>query len=665
MGIKGKSTTGSNKRPKLVSSHGGASKLTTKQQAAAKGKAASESDEGSDDDDEEEEDGSDDDSESEGEEQDLAQMFFFYAKGLVESGETKNFPKAMAALVKVKGIIVQRNAELKKLIDKALKRDEKDNRVPPGSNLVQRTLKDDRFFMCTTNVLISKLLLASGNSRGAQLSLREALICFPRSIEGGYLMAEILRCNATSEESLLQAEALLQKAIETGTHLKTKFKETTQAVKAAKLEKAPSAGASEKADAGATRKYAHGNTEENDETEEDSGELTEIEQILEIEAEELSAATKAQEILILLLLQQGKFDASYPHLVRQNFKWRLSKEVFNYPVASETNTSSQALKNTAGTAENPICKAFDQFVAPSVVAHLQHVFRPDSPYWSEHNYDTVINASSTAGYFSYLYPLKERAPKCSVEQIIFNTIFPVVCEQFPQAAEANYAEWWVHSRPHSNGHQLHFDSDETRIMSGRTPQHPLVSTVLYLSDEIGGPTVVTNQRLAGPLATEGYMVLPKSNRCVMFDAQYLHGVIPGRGVNSSPHSNARRLTFMVGFWKDIAAKDRGLDVAGPGQPFPSNKSKYTWPKEMKSEGDTSSVFAISGAAAGGVKSTTGSAVAAEAVPVQPIHLNAIWEPIECDVSREVSGVDASVSASVKVPSTVAATPHYSACFQGF
>jgi len=56
------------------------------------------------------------------------------------------------------------------------------------------------------------------------------------------------------------------------------------------------------------------------------------------------------------------------------------------------------------------------------------------------------------------------------------------------------------------------------------------------------------------------MVLPKSNRCVMFDAQYLHGVIPGRGVNSSPHTNARRLTFMVGFWKDIAAKDRGKNV---------------------------------------------------------------------------------------------------------
>jgi len=107
----------------------------------------------------------------------------------------------------------------------------------------------------------------------------------------------------------------------------------------------------------------------------------------------------------------------------------------------------------------------------------------------------------------------------------------------------------------------------------------------------------------------------------------------------------------------------GLDVAGPGQPFPSNKSKYTWPKEMKSEGDSSSVFAFSGAVASDAKSTTSSA--SEAVSVAPIHLNAIWEPIECDVSQQVSGVDASVTASVKVPSTVAATPHYSTCFQGF
>jgi len=439
--IKGKSSAGSNKRPKLVSSTGGASKLTAKQQAGAKAaaKEESESDMGSDGSDEEDDDEDESDDESEGEEPDLAQMFFYFAKSHIESGETKAFPKAMAALVKVKGIIVQRNAELKKLIDKALKRDEKDTRVPPGSNLVQRTLKDDRFFMCAANVLISKLLLASGNSRGAAMSLREALICFPRSIEGSYLMAEVLRSNATSAESLLQAEALLLKAIETATHLRVKFKETTAAVKAAKADSNPSttsATTTSTTTSEPVRKYAHGNTDESAEEPEDSGELTEIEQILEIEAEELTAATKAHEILILLLLQSGKFDAAYPHLVAQNFKWRLSKEVLNYPIDSSASGAS-------GKGENTIAKAFDSFVNPATIQHLQHVFRPDSPYWSEHNYDTVLNASSTAGYFSYLFPIKERAPVCSVESIIMNSIYPQVVEQFPQVAEANYGEYCV------------------------------------------------------------------------------------------------------------------------------------------------------------------------------------------------------------------------------
>ncbi len=172
--------------------------------------------------------------------------------------------------------------------------------------------------------------------------------------------------------------------------------------------------------------------------------------------------------------------------------------------------------------------------------------------------------------------------------------------------------------------------------------------------------MVTNQRLAGPLATEGYMVLPKTNRAVMFDAQYLHGVIPGRANNPSPHTNARRLTFMVGFWTSIAAKDRGIDTPGPGQLFPGKKSKYTWHKEMKMDEDES-VFRC-GSTNGATSSAAGD-VAPAPIAISPIHLNAIWEPIECDVSSGVSGVDAATT--TKVPSTVAATPHYSKCFQGF
>ena len=94
------------------------------------------------------------------------------------------------------------------------------------------------------------------------------------------------------------------------------------------------------------------------------------------------------------------------------------------------------------------------------------------------------------------------------------------------------AEWWAHTRPHSCGHQFHFDSDETALCAGQHAQHPIATAILYLSpaedgDEnsiIGGPTIVTNQTLQSEyLASEGFMFLPKENRMVAFDARYLHG----------------------------------------------------------------------------------------------------------------------------------------------
>ncbi len=125
----------------------------------------------------------------------------------------------------------------------------------------------------------------------------------------------------------------------------------------------------------------------------------------------------------------------------------------------------------------------------------------------------------------------------------------------------------MHSRPHVNGHQLHYDSDETRTEGGLSPRHPICSTVLYLSEGIGGPTLATNQRLSQDnncaLASKGWMVAPKINRLVTFDASVLHGVLPGRGIpsragNRDDNAGAvagavappRRLTFMVGFWRE-------------------------------------------------------------------------------------------------------------------
>jgi hypothetical protein len=359
-------------------------------------------------------------------EQDLAQMFYFFAKDHIDSGECKNFPKALAALKKVKNMVLERNEALRKLGQKALKRDANDTRVPPGSAQVQRTLTDERFLLSISTVLTSKIQLAAGQSKEALESLREALIWFPRCIEAHYISAEILRSNASSPEHLKTMEDHLLKAIETGNHLREKVRAAKAAGKG--TIKTPAQKAAAAAAAAASPEDA---------------EITEEEMVMEIEAEELVAAKKAHECLIIVLCQSGRFTEAYPHLQAQGFKWRLSREVFNYPLPGDATPSGAVTKtSTAGAAamNGEYVKAFDHAVTPQVVSHLQSVFRPDAPYWSEHNYDTVLNASSTAGYFSYLYPFRERAPGCSIEQIIQQHIYPAVCEQFPQASEANYGK---------------------------------------------------------------------------------------------------------------------------------------------------------------------------------------------------------------------------------
>lgn len=73
-------------------------------------------------------------------------------------------------------------------------------------------------------------------------------------------------------------------------------------------------------------------------------------------------------------------------------------------------------------------------------------------------------------------------------------------------------------------------------------RNPIVSTVLYLSEGVGGPTLVTTQHLQDTmLAARGWLAFPKLNRLVAFDGSYLHGVVPGRpsGMVRSPSSSPK------------------------------------------------------------------------------------------------------------------------------
>eukprot|EP00879_Flechtneria_rotunda_P033430 GHRR01037022.1.p1 GENE.GHRR01037022.1~~GHRR01037022.1.p1 ORF type:complete len:155 (+),score=53.11 GHRR01037022.1:306-770(+) len=107
------------------------------------------------------------------------------------------------------------------------------------------------------------------------------------------------------------------------------------------------------------------------------------------------------------------------------------------------------------------------------------------------------------------------------------------------------------------GHQLHYDSDDEGQDGIR---HPVMTSVLYLSSGtfnqqqqqypknqqgaetddsnstaaadvqlaqqqvyVGGPTLVTDQVLGGPMATKGWLVYPAVNRFAMLGGKYLHG----------------------------------------------------------------------------------------------------------------------------------------------
>ena len=99
-------------------------------------------------------------------------------------------------------------------------------------------------------------------------------------------------------------------------------------------------------------------------------------------------------------------------------------------------------------------------------------------------------------------------------------------------------------------------------------RNPIVSSALFLTSRVGGPTLVTDQSIsAGGLAERGWATLPHANRLLMFDGRHLHGVIPGRGVAPAQSGTpSRRISLMVAFWPSIRERFSPEPVAA--RPFP-------------------------------------------------------------------------------------------------
>lgn len=405
--------------------------------------------------------------------------------------------KVSKALIKCKMLLLQIHNNLHLIYQKSLKRKPGDIKVPPGSSDVKRELKDPRFILSLVCILLGNLAYSISDYDEAKKQYFESLLWYPRSAQGCYLAAKMLKASMTTRSELDRVEFLLRKAaLATELQIERPTMDSEEHCWEAKLLRM-----------------------------------------------EIQAGNDAMEALCLLLCQEGRADEASPLLLKHNFTWRLSNQALCYNLQPSHVLSSLE--------SDHFLQAVDDAFPKDVVTRLRQVFRPDSPFWREHSYDSVANASRTVGYFSYLYPMRQRQALVYVEQVI-DAIYPIVARMFPEVRDCTVVEWWVHTRPHCSGHQLHFDSDETLIEDSlrrkRTaaPKHPIASAVLYLSDNVGGPTLVTDQVLGGPLATKGWLCAPREGRLAAFDAKYLHGVLPGRGLPpADTGSNCRRLTFMV------------------------------------------------------------------------------------------------------------------------
>ena len=393
---------------------------------------------------------------------------------------------------------------------------------------------------------------------------------------------------------------------------------------------------------------------------------------------------KAGERLSLLYLQSGRPYKATMGLKYLGFECRLSERILNYP----TNILSQPKKSNKqkrkknqrenthrdGDLGQPPCCVVDNFLSPIEIKQLRKVFGDvHSSYWSSHGY--IIDKEPPAPYFSYVIDLREdrrknQKQKPSFVRRIIDKILrsKEVEEKFSNLRrDARYVEMWAHNRPHASGHQLHFDSDdEGRSRQHGFPNHPICSFVLNVSSHtrVGGPTLVTNQRLRNPETTNlhgvrGWLVPSRPSRLVCFDGSVLHGVIPGKGCIPEPLEDEignfhmpRRVTLMMAFWKEI--KVRQGNGPGSARPWPSSEVSSgemlpNWAKEL----NRTDVYSEGASELPTAATSTNESQCTQIIPVQRVYELFDGSPVPKYDIDESSGNE------------VYYMPEYDKVFQGF
>jgi hypothetical protein len=287
--------------------------------------------------------------------------------------------------------------------------------------------------------------------------------------------------------------------------------------------------------------------------------------------ETYSLLAQANDALTLLCIQKAEYNPKevYRLLRGGGYVARLSQDVLRYKLPSDVINSDQPEVQESTTAVSCPCRLYDDALPKEDLHVLINALCPeDASYWKDHSYSVY----PPTPYFSYAFDLKDDTlKKLGALGKLVETI-KRLSSDLPSNGNVTkgrksekripqYAEVWAHHRPHCSGHQLHFDSDN----EGRGEvKHPLVSSILYLSEEgCGGPSLMTDQRLGDEeLAQNGWLAFPKRNRLVVFDGSVLHGVIPGRGYVGQ----RKRVTLMVALWEDIRIREG--DEPGAARPLP-------------------------------------------------------------------------------------------------
>ncbi|KAI8622370.1 hypothetical protein BC830DRAFT_1162989 [Chytriomyces sp. MP71] len=414
---------------------------------------------------------------------------------------------------------------------------------------------DNPFFLCALALLLKARLKHIQNEFSDSLALLEqAASVFPFSARVWSALGNARRIAASSHTHLNNTEHAFKEAIKVADKLRSQLDE--------KLSRS-------KGRARQQNQVTHGHVERDEDDEDNEGE-EEDDWLLDPNIEsEINAGTDAANALILLLLQNDRPHDASPLLASQGYKFRLSDNVLAYNFSIP--------HGPWRLHDIPFVKAVDNALPPSALTYLQTAFAPSSVFWREHFY------GPDTPYFSYTHPLAAPSPRSSAMDQLLQYLHSLASRLFPRVQYAQAAEWWVHTRAHSAGHQLHFDSahegahSNSKKRKRKAPVHPIASCVVYLSEDVGGPTLVTNQRLGDPLADRGWMVESRLNRVVMFDGSVLHGVVPGRGYcERGAREDARRTSFMVAFWEEEDIQASQDNTPGSARPFPYESEHYTW-----------------------------------------------------------------------------------------